>query len=62
MRLKVFIHRWLIIKAENQPQVQLNLNSFDLMIALAANKSFMRTKFKKALLAHFDLMIVLVTN
>jgi hypothetical protein len=32
------------------------------MIALAANKSFMRSEFKKALLANFDLMIVLVTN
>ncbi len=32
------------------------------MIALAANKSFMRSKFKKTLLANFDLMIVLVTN
>jgi hypothetical protein len=32
------------------------------MIALAANKLFMRSKFKKALLANFDLMIVLVTN
>jgi hypothetical protein len=32
------------------------------MIALAASKSFMRLKFKKALLANFDLMIVLVTN
>jgi len=39
-----------------------NLNSFDLMIALVANKSFMRPKFKKALLANFNLMIVLVTN
>jgi hypothetical protein len=27
------------------------------MIALAANKLFMRSKFKKALLANFDLMI-----
>ena len=34
----------------------------DLMIALAANKLFMRSKFKKAFLANFDLMIVLVTN
>ncbi len=32
------------------------------MIALAANKLFMRLKFKKALLANFDLMILLVTN
>ena len=32
------------------------------MIALAAIKLFMRLKFKKALLANFDLMIVLVTN
>ncbi len=32
------------------------------MIVLAANKSFMRSKFKKALLVNFDLMIVLVTN
>ena len=32
------------------------------MIALAANKLFMRSKFKKALLANFYLMIVLETN
>ncbi len=32
------------------------------MIALAAIKLFMRLKFKKALLANFDLTIVLVTN
>ncbi len=32
------------------------------MIALAAKKSFMRLKFKKVLLANFNLMIVLVTN
>ncbi len=32
------------------------------MIALAANKLFMRSKLKKALLANFDLMIELVTN
>jgi hypothetical protein len=30
--------------------------SFDLMIVLAANKSIMRLKFKKTLLANFDLM------
>ena len=32
------------------------------MIALAANKSLMRSKFKEALLANFDLKIVLVTG
>jgi hypothetical protein len=32
------------------------------MIPLGANKSFMRLKFKQALLANFDLMIVLITN
>ncbi len=32
------------------------------MIALAANKLFMRSKLKKALLANFDLMIELVTK
>jgi hypothetical protein len=32
------------------------------MIALAANKWFMRSKLKKALLAYFDFMIVLVTK
>ena len=32
------------------------------MIALAANKSIMRSKLKKALLANFNLMIVRVTN
>ena len=32
------------------------------MIALAANKSFMRSKLKKALSANFHFMIVLVTN
>ena len=32
------------------------------MITLGANKLFMRSKFKKALLANFNLMIVLVTN
>jgi hypothetical protein len=32
------------------------------MIALAANKLFTRSKFKKAILANFDLMIILVTN
>ncbi len=32
------------------------------MIALAANKSFMRSTFKKALLAYFNLMIVLETS
>ncbi len=32
------------------------------MIALAANKLIMRLKFKKALIANFGLMIVLVTN
>ena len=42
--------------------MQLSKLSFDLMIALVANKSIMRSKFKKALLANFDLMIVLVTN
>jgi len=42
--------------------VQLSKLSFDLMIALVANKSIMRSKFKKALLANFDLMIVLANN
>ncbi len=32
------------------------------MIVLVTNKLFMRSKFKKTLLANFDLMIVLVTN
>ena len=32
------------------------------MITLVANKSIMRSKFKKALLANFDLMLVLKTN
>jgi hypothetical protein len=32
------------------------------MIALVAKKLIMRSKFKKALLANFDLMIVLGTN
>jgi hypothetical protein len=40
----------------------MNLNSFDLMIALGAIIPFMRSKLKKALLVNFDLMIVLVTN
>jgi hypothetical protein len=63
MRSKVFMHRWLIIRAKISHRCHLiNLNSFDLMIALAANKLFMRSKFKKALLANFNLMILLVTN
>ncbi len=49
---------WLIIRTKNL----ITLNSFDLMIAHAANKLFMRSKFKKALLANVDLMIILVTN
>jgi hypothetical protein len=53
MRSKVFMHRWLIIRAKNSHKCHLlNLNSFELMIALAANKAF--TKFKKPLLANFD--------
>jgi hypothetical protein len=36
--------------------------SFDLMIALAANKLIMRLKLKKALLANINIMIVLATN
>jgi hypothetical protein len=32
------------------------------MIEIAAKKLFMRSKFKKALLANFDLIIVLATN
>jgi hypothetical protein len=64
------MHRWLIIRARNRHRYNLiNLNSFDIMIALAANKSIMRSKLKKALLANFNLMIynfnlmiVLVTN
>ncbi len=63
MRSKVFMRRWLIIRAKISHRCHLiNLNSFDLMIALAANKLFMRSKFQKELLATFDLMIVLVTN
>jgi len=57
------MHRWLIIRARNRHRYNLiNLNSFDIMIALAANKSIMRSKLKKALLANFNLMIVCVTN
>jgi hypothetical protein len=36
--------------------------SFDLMIVLEANKSIMRSKFKKALLRNFDLMIDLLAS
>jgi hypothetical protein len=62
MRSNIFMHKWLIIRAKISHRCSLiNVNSFDLMIALAA-KLFMRSKFKKALLANFDLMIVLVTN
>ncbi len=66
MRSKVFMHRWLIIRAKNLPQVQLTkfkslILNFDLMIVLATNKLIMRSKFKQALLSTFDLMIVLVT-
>ncbi len=32
------------------------------MIALAASQLFLRSKFKRALLANFDLMIIVVTN
>jgi hypothetical protein len=32
------------------------------MIALGANKLIMKSKFKKALLVNFDLMIILATN
>jgi len=49
MRSNVFMHRWLIIRAKNQPQVQLTkfkqfILNFDLMIVLATNKSIMRSK------------------
>jgi len=40
----------------------MNLNSFDLMIALGAIIPFMRSKLKKALLANFDLMIQVSTS
>ncbi len=36
------------------------ITNFDLMIILAANKSIMRSKLKKALLGNFDLMIDLL--
>jgi hypothetical protein len=63
MRSKVFMHRWLIIRAKISHRCNLaNLNSFDLMIALAAKKLIMSLKFKKALLANFKLMIVLATK
>jgi hypothetical protein len=63
MRSKVFMHRWLIFGLKISHRCNLiNFNSFDLMIALAANKFSMRSKFQKELLANFDLMIVLVTN
>jgi len=63
MRSKVFMHRWLIIRAKISHRCNLiNLNSFNLKIALAANKLFMRSKLKKALLTNFDLMFELVTN
>ncbi len=63
MRSKVFMHKWLISRAKTSHRCNLaNLNSFDFMIVLAAIKLFMRSKLKKALLANFDLMIVLVTN
>ena len=50
MRSNVFLHRWLIIRAKNLPQVQLTkfklfILDFDLMIVLAANKMTMRSKF-----------------
>jgi hypothetical protein len=63
MRSKVFMHRRLIIRAKLSHWCNLiNLNSFDLIIALAAKKLIMRPKLKKTLLANFDLMIILATN
>jgi hypothetical protein len=49
MRSNVVMHRWLIIRAKNQPQVQLTkfkyfILNFDLMIVLATNKLIMRSK------------------
>ncbi len=65
MRLKVFMHRWLIIMAKISHRCNLiNLNSFNLMIALAADKLFMRSKHKKHyyyyLLVTFDHMNIFV--
>ncbi len=47
MRLKAFMHRWLINTVKY-------LNSFDLTITFGANKSLMRLKFKKAFIANFQ--------
>ena len=63
MRSKVFMHRWLIIRAKITHKCNLiNLNKFNLMTVLAASQLFMRSKFKRALLANFDRMIIVVTN
>jgi hypothetical protein len=54
MRSKVFMHRWLIIRAKISHRCNLiNLNSFDLMIALAANKLFIGIKIQKSIISKF---------
>jgi len=49
MRSKVLMHRWLIVRDKNMPQVQLSkfklfILNFGLMIVLATNKSIIRSK------------------
>jgi hypothetical protein len=61
MRSKVLMHRWLIIRDKNEPQMQLTkfkqfIFNFDLMINLLTARTIMRSKFLKALFGNFDLM------
>jgi hypothetical protein len=67
MRSKVLMHRWLIIRAKNEPQVQLTkftlfILNFNLMIVLGTNKLIMRSKFLIILFLNFDLMIKVSTS